>query len=658
MTNFAILPSTGGRTATLCASLTLLTAVCTSQAQTIGELAVFGDNVADPGNIPALLEAGNAAGLGPVDTNFPPSPPYFGNRYSNGPVAAERLGGIEGIEAGSVTNLAVGNAFSAQLPVSLAGGALIGNGSSIPGPIGRGLAALNNTDVTSQIGQYLSARPTLNADDLMLIYMSANDAALALNTIALTGLSGAEAQALIIQGATANARNTVAAAAQLTAAGAQQIVLANLPDIGATPAAAAGGLAGITAAAGFTQVANGALATAASQLATDSGAVVTVFDSFSLLNDITSNPGKYGLSNVTDPCLAVLSCVGDPAQADAFLFWDAFFPTATVQGIAAAALADTVNAPKTLAAQGEVSRYAAEKFVLTMIEQGSVAEHAADASPGWRITAGVERLDWQRDGEVFAFGYDATIDRLNLAAHYHGENLTAALVLSRDSGDVDHRGLSSGFDFDSTRLGLYLGRQTDVWEMALALSFGDDELDNIQRRTGVAGQIARADGDADSLALLLQLRRHWQLDALRVSPTLRLGYSDSDLDEYSESGAVAMDQRVSSRRSTASFAEVGVGLNSRWFGDSQGLQVRPYGSLFYRAELGSDEQQINSRLVTVQEVTRSFAIAAPDSDYWRLALGLQAATQSGWHFTLDGALEEGADELDGFRVGVSVGYQW
>ncbi len=646
------------RTTTLWASLTLLTAITTSQAQTIGELAVFGDNVADPGNIPALLEAGNAAGLGPVDTNFPPSPPYFGNRFSNGPVAAERLAGIDGIEASSVTNLAVGNAFSAQLPVSLAGGALIGNGSSIPGPIGRGLVALNNTDVTSQIGQYLSARPTLNADDLMLVYMSANDAALALNTIALTGLGGAEAQALIIQGATTNALNTVAAAGQLAAAGAQQIVLANLPDIGATPAAAAGGLAGITAAAGFTQVANGALATAASQLANDSGAVVTVFDSFSLLNDITSNPGKFGLSNVTDPCLAVPSCVGDPALADAFLFWDEFFPTATVQAIAAAALADTVNAPKTLAAQGEVSRYAAEKFVLTMIEQGSVAHRDEQANPGWRITAGVERLDWQRDGEVFAFGYDASIDRLNLAAQYHGDKLTAGLVLSRDSGDVDHRGLSSGFDFDSTRLGLYLGRQTQLWEVALALSFGDDELDNIERFTGVAGQIARAEGDADTLSMLLQFRRHWQLDGVTVSPTVRLGYSDSDLDEYVERGAVALEQRVDARRSTASFAEIGVGVNSRWFGESQGLQIRPYGSLFYRAELGSDEQDIASRLVTVQEVTRRFAIGAPDADYFRLALGLQAATPSGWHFSLDGALEEGADALDGYRIGASIGYQW
>ncbi len=631
-----------------------------SQAQTIGELAVFGDNVADPGNIPGLLAAGNAAGLGPVDTNFPPSPPYFGNRYSNGPVAAEILPGLTGIEADSVVNLAVGNAFSAQLPVSLAGGVLIGNGSSIPGPIGRGLLALNNTDVTSQIGSYLASRPVIAAQDLMLVYMSANDAALALNTIGLTGLEGSAAQSLIISGATTNARNTAAAAGQLIAAGARQVVLANLPDIGATPAAAAGGLAGIAAASGFTQVANGALASAAAQLATDSGAVVTVFDSFSLLNDITANPAKYGLSNVTAPCLAVPDCVSDPALAQQFLFWDAFFPTASVQAIAAAALADTVNAPKTLAAQGEVSRYSAEKFVQSMLSGelgGSGAEQVN--RPGWSVSAGYQRLDWQRDGELFAFGYDAQISRVSLAAQFTGETLTGGVVLSQDQGDVDHNGLPAGFDFDSTRLGLYLARRTEDWNMAMAFSFGDDDLENIQRQTGVAGQVARGDTSADSLAVLLQAQRHWLMGSLTLSPTLRLGYSDADLDEYTETGAVSMDQRVAGRRSTASYGELGMELSSAWLGDDgQSLRFRPSASLMYRGELGSDEQQISSRLVTVQEVARTFSIQAPDNDYWRLMLSLEAAHRSGFGLQIGGTVEQGADHMDGFSLWTNVSYRW
>ena len=57
-------------------------------AQQISGLGVFGDNIADPGNIPGYLQAANNAGLGPFDANFPPSPPYSANRYSNGRVAA------------------------------------------------------------------------------------------------------------------------------------------------------------------------------------------------------------------------------------------------------------------------------------------------------------------------------------------------------------------------------------------------------------------------------------------------------------------------------------------------------------------------------------------------------------------------------------------
>ncbi len=636
----------------------LLIASGAARAQTIGELAVFGDNVADPGNIPALLEAGNQAGLGPVDTNFPPSPPYFGNRFSNGPVAAELLPGLPGIEADSIVNLAVGNAFSAQLPVSLAGGVLIGNGSSIPGPIGRGLAALNETDVTSRVNAYLSSRPQLAPDDLMLIYMSANDGALALNTIGLTGLTGAEAQNLILQGARTNARNTVAAAGQLVAAGARQVVLANLPDIGATPAAAAGGLAGVAAATGFSQVANDALAQGAAQLAADTGAVVTVFDSFTLLNDITANPGRYGLTDTTNPCLAVPSCVADPGQADQFLFWDTFFPTARVQSIAAAALADTINAPKTLAAQSEAARYAAEKFVQSLLSD--LDARAGEQGPdGWRVRLAYDRVDWQRDGDTLAFGYDAQLDRVTLAAEFIGSELTAGVAVSSDRGDVAHRGIAASHDMDSLRLGAFLARHTDSWSMAMAVHFGDDELDNIRRSTGVAGQVAAGASDGDSLSLLLQMQRHYEWNRWRLAPTLRLGYSESELDEYLESGAVAMNQRVSDRRSTNSFAELGLSAASAWSEENgAGLRLRPTASLFYRSQLGDRSQQVNSRLATVQEVVRSFSIEAPDDDYWRLALALEAAVSERLSVQLGGIVEQGASRLDGYSAGLSVQYQW
>jgi len=45
-------------------------------AQDVADVVVFGDSLSDPGNIPLLT-----GGL-----DFPPSPPYAGNRFSNGPV--------------------------------------------------------------------------------------------------------------------------------------------------------------------------------------------------------------------------------------------------------------------------------------------------------------------------------------------------------------------------------------------------------------------------------------------------------------------------------------------------------------------------------------------------------------------------------------------
>ena len=55
---------------------------------------------------------------------------------------------------------------------------------------------------------------------------------------------------------------------------------------------------------------------------------VTYFDTAALLREIYSRPAAYGLTNVTDACLAT-GCT----TPDTYLFWDDFHPTARVHEI-------------------------------------------------------------------------------------------------------------------------------------------------------------------------------------------------------------------------------------------------------------------------------------------------------------------------------------
>lgn len=100
---------------------------------------------------------------------------------------------------------------------------------------------------------------------------------------------------------------------RLRAAGAENIVVVDLPDIGLTPRAA--GAAGVAT---FLSAAfNSSLNNALNSL---SFPVVRV-SLFNLIRDFVTQPAKYGFTNVTGMGLA------NVANSDTYLFWDDIHPT-------------------------------------------------------------------------------------------------------------------------------------------------------------------------------------------------------------------------------------------------------------------------------------------------------------------------------------------
>ena len=112
--------------------------------------------------------------------------------------------------------------------------------------------------------------------------------------------------------------NLIQIVRRLKAAGADDIVVVDLPDIGLTPRAQAGGpavAAGATLlSVQFNQLLNGAL----DQL----GFPVVRVSAFVLINAMVANPAAFGFTNVTTPGILNL-----PAPADTHLFWDDIHPT-------------------------------------------------------------------------------------------------------------------------------------------------------------------------------------------------------------------------------------------------------------------------------------------------------------------------------------------
>jgi len=133
--------------------------------------------------------------------------------------------------------------------------------------------------------------------------------------------------------------NTVAGIERLVEKGARRFLVVNVPDLGKTPAAAAltAQYPGIDLV--LTQLCmsyNNLLASQLDRLERDRRLRIVRLDSFGLINDMVSNPGGYGFTNVQVPASFLFGAV-DP---DEFLFWDAVHPTTAAQyAVAEAALA-------------------------------------------------------------------------------------------------------------------------------------------------------------------------------------------------------------------------------------------------------------------------------------------------------------------------------
>lgn len=117
---------------------------------------------------------------------------------------------------------------------------------------------------------------------------------------------------------------------KLQAAGAKDIVVWNVPNLGLAPAVTAQGPMAAFLGSALTAAMNSAL-----ELAMQDETDVSIFDLFGLVTAVNANPGAYGLVNTHDACGAAISQC-DPSTA---LFWDGIHPSAAGHLLLAKAMA-------------------------------------------------------------------------------------------------------------------------------------------------------------------------------------------------------------------------------------------------------------------------------------------------------------------------------
>ena len=291
-------------------------------------LFVFGDSLSDGGN--AFVGQGFTNEPFPYTASVPGSSYAPFNVFSNGPVWVQYIADDLGL----------------MLSPSFLGGTNFALGGERTGELTFGATNVSAGHLGGILGQANFASSggagMLPSDALYIINGGGNDIRRATQLFSDGTITDAEALAGIPGGAS----NLGSAIGLLAAAGAQTIVVSNVPDVGRTPDLVSEGPAVAQLASDLVAAFNAELVTELDGLlALNPTLDLIVLDTFALTSAVLDNPGSL---NVTDACTLQNGGAGC-ANPNNYLFWDGIHPTTAAHRLSAdATLAAVVPLPAAL----------------------------------------------------------------------------------------------------------------------------------------------------------------------------------------------------------------------------------------------------------------------------------------------------------------------
>jgi phospholipase/lecithinase/hemolysin len=293
-------------------------------------LAIIGDSLADTGNNAQFFDEFGAFMTPPVPpgtrtpTPIPnaltegsviPTFPYSSDRYSNGSIWVEQLAAALGLSA----------------QASLLGGTNFAFGGARTGPTGSSFPF----SLMDQVEMFLAATGGAAPSDWLYIVIGGG------NDVRDAVASPPTPPGTILTNYT---NNMTAILTELTDAGADHILLANVPDVGLTPAVqlldmlVPGTAAGASALAALM---NASLLGILASLSPEAVDNIDLLDTYALLNQVALDPSI----NSTLMCATSLACIGAPGNV---FFWDGIHPTTFGHSLLAQAALRAIPEPATL----------------------------------------------------------------------------------------------------------------------------------------------------------------------------------------------------------------------------------------------------------------------------------------------------------------------
>ena len=616
------------RTRLLVGAVALALAASSAHAQRFSGVVSFGDSLSDAGNVGL---AQNPAGGPSQSFTTNPDPVMV-------ELLARHFGFTQTPSAIGGTNFAWGGACS-----------LAATGPTTP-PCSNPLVPR----LGAQITQHLGAGNAANPNALYTVWMGANDI---FGALPGWGANPATAQAAAQAGGVTIATATVQQIGRLQAAGARNIVVLNLPNLGATPQFSSGPLAAAGPLGSLSAIAyNQALSAGLSQLGTG----IIPINVFGLVDEVRANPGAFGLTNVTGTACNIAALPGNsslfcsraalvnPTAADTFLFADGVHPTGAAHRLLAQVTIATISAPTivSIAPETAIAAYEAHGGVIgSALFADAAAGEAEDGSLRGYLVANGGSGDFA--GSDFAPGGDTTAFNATGGATFR-VNQTFSVGVAASIGNQNFDPMGGTIDANSVLLSGYGVLRFGGFDISTVLSGGSSNID-ISRNiaTGPSVRVENGQTDADHLGAELNVGYTFRGETLAHGPFAGVVWQEVTVGGYSEDGitSTAMNFREFTRESMVTRA----GWQVRADFDA----ITPFARVAWNREDETDRTVVNAGS---NSMGGRFALAgfAP-GDEWTSAdvgLGFRFSESIGGTFTYSGRF--GDDVVDRQNVSLAL----
>jgi outer membrane lipase/esterase len=642
----------------LTAAVLLGLAANAAHAQTFSGVISFGDSLSDAGNYGPFIAGSGSFTTNPDDVWTQILASSYG--YVQTPYTA---GGTNyawgGAPTGSIANPAVpGN------PSPFA----IGPGDVVPGvpfPVRCVPTSLPCQSVGEQIFVHLN---TIGVDEnaLYTYWAGANDifnyfGAAAPQPNPVPGgpplpplITGAQAQQFTFFSAVA-AVNEIGA---LQAAGANYIVVLNLPNIGATPFGTSTGAAGSSALTGLVLLYNQTLDGGLAQL----GDGIIPVNAFGLVNEVLANPNAYGFTNTTqaacDPALMPPQTGGSslfcgpafyrtPDANETFFFADGVHPTGAAHRVLAQAVQAEIAAPGQVSMLGELAIKAGEdhnEAVRAQLFNGHDSSREDDSVRGF-ADLNIDNIDfeqgaWSPQVDMRQFTLTAGADhRLSASWRWGG-----AVSLSTQRADVGPS------DVDGTAVNASLFAVYDFANgyLGATLSGGNDSFD-IDRhiQLGAMDRVETSNTDAKRLAFALGGGLVFGGDRFHHGPFADVTWQQIDVDDFIEDSGDSTAMTFDGYDRDSLVGRIGYQF------EATAGRFRPFGRAAYHHESEDDQVAVRAGLVTM---SGHFVMPGyqPSDNWWtaELGVGFEINDTLTGHVSYSGLFGDDAQDRNSLNIGV------